>query len=160
MTGEKWLEAQYSVLGSVLIDDRVAAKVLHETSEQDYRGTCLTVFKAIKQLFLSGSAIDPVSVVGVLGSGYQQFILQLMEVTPTAANVDSYIAFVFPSAILGGSLRSGASGSPSAGRLSWSALPALMLVTMNLLSCPWQRISGCSARIHRRLGPALRVKSM
>lgn len=92
MTGEKWLEAQYSVLGSVLIDERVAAKVLHETSEQDYRGTCLTVFKAVKQLFLAGSAIDPVSVVGVLGSGYQQFVLQLMEITPTAANVDSYIA--------------------------------------------------------------------
>lgn len=89
---EKWLDAQYSVLGSVLISPEVAPKVMSGTTERDYYGTCLTVYKAIRDLFLSGASIDPVSVNSALGNKYQDFLMQLMEVTPTAANVDSYIA--------------------------------------------------------------------
>lgn len=92
VTDERWLDAQYSVLGSVLISPEVAPKVMSETSERDYVGTCLTVYKAIQKLFLSGTAIDPVSVAGLLGPSYQSFLVQLMEVTPTAANIDHYIA--------------------------------------------------------------------
>ncbi len=88
---EKWLEAQYSVLGSILISSEVAPKVMAGTSDRDYTGTCLTVFRAIKKLFLSGAAIDPVSVAGVLGPSYRNFLVQLMEITPTAANIDHYI---------------------------------------------------------------------
>ena len=92
LTENKWLEAQYSVLGSVLISPEVAPKVIHETSERDYTAACLTVYKAIRKLFLAGTAIDPVSVAGLLGTGYQSFLIQLMEITPTAANIDHYIA--------------------------------------------------------------------
>lgn len=92
VTDEKWLDAQYSVLGSVLLSSEVAPKVIAETSERDYTGTCLTVYKAIRSLFLSGAAIDPVSVAASLGPGYRDFLVQLMAVTPTAANVDYYIA--------------------------------------------------------------------
>lgn len=88
----KWLEAQYSVLGSVLISPEVAPKVIHETSERDYTAACLTVYKAIRKLFLDGSLIDPVSVAAALGPSYRDFLAQLMEITPTAANVDRYIA--------------------------------------------------------------------
>lgn len=92
LTENKWLEAQYSVLGSVLISPEVAPKVIHETSERDYTAACLTVYKAIRKLFLAGAAIDPVSVAGLLGYSYQGFLMQLMEITPTAANIDHYIA--------------------------------------------------------------------
>lgn len=91
MTSEAWLNAQYSVLGSALICEEVVPKVVSETSERDYFGTCLTVYKAIRKLFLSGAAVDPVSVNGALGGNYQSFLLQLMEITPTAANLDYYI---------------------------------------------------------------------
>ncbi len=91
MTNEAWLNAQYSVLGSALICSEVVPKVVSETSERDYFGTCLTVYKAIRKLFLSGAAVDPVSVNGALGGSYQSFLLQLMEITPTAANLDHYI---------------------------------------------------------------------
>ena len=91
LSNEAWLNAQYSVLGSALICAEVVPKVVSETSERDYFGTCLTVYKAIKKLFLSGTAVDPVSVNGALGGSYQSFILQLMEITPTAANLDYYI---------------------------------------------------------------------
>lgn len=88
---EKWLDAQYSVLGSVLISPEVTPRVMSGTSEQDYSGTCRTVFLAIKKLFLSGAAIDPVSVSGALGPNYRDFLVQLMQITPTAANIDAYI---------------------------------------------------------------------
>ena len=89
---DRWLDAQYSVLGSALISSEVVPKVLHETGENDYCSTCLTVYKAMRKLFLSGAAVDPVSVAGELGSNYRDFLRQLMEITPTAANVDHYIA--------------------------------------------------------------------
>lgn len=92
VTQEKWLDAQYSVLGSALISPEVVPKIMHETTEKDYFGTCLTVYKAIRKLFNSGASVDPVSVKGLLGDSYQSFLMQLMEITPTAANIDHYIA--------------------------------------------------------------------
>lgn len=91
VANERWLDAQYSVLGAVLIEPSVTAQVMAETSEGDYYGTCLTVYRAIRKLFLAGTEIDPVSVAGALGTDYQDFLVQLMQITPTAANVESYI---------------------------------------------------------------------
>lgn len=91
LNSESWLNAQYSVLGSALISPEVVPKILHETRESDYLGACQTVYKALRKLFNSGTPIDPVAVNHALGGGYQKFLLELMEVTPTAANLDMYI---------------------------------------------------------------------
>lgn len=91
VTDDKWLDAQYSVLGSMLISPEVVPKVMHETAENDYCGGCLTVFRAIRTLFLAGTPVDPVSVANTLGAKYREFLVQLMTVTPTAANIDLYI---------------------------------------------------------------------
>jgi replicative DNA helicase len=88
---DDWLQAQYSVLGSVLISPELTAKVVHETSERDYMGTCLTVYKSIRKLFLAGIPVDPVSLIGDLGPDYRKFVIDLMAITPTAANIDRYI---------------------------------------------------------------------
>lgn len=90
---ENWLDAQHGVLGSVLISPELVPKVMAETSESDFQGSCLTVYKAIKKLFLAGSDVDPISVLHVLGSGqeYRDYLMQLMEITPSAANIDTYI---------------------------------------------------------------------
>lgn len=92
VSDDRWLDAQYSVLGSALISPEVVPKVVSETSDRDYTGACLTVYRVIRKLFLAGTAVDPVSVAGVLGKNYRDFLVQLMEVTPTAANIDHYIA--------------------------------------------------------------------
>ncbi len=92
VTDDRWLDAQYSVLGSALISPEVVPKVVAETSDRDYSGACLTVYRVIRKLFLAGTAVDPVSVAGVLGNNYRDFLVQLMEITPTAANIDHYIA--------------------------------------------------------------------
>lgn len=92
ITSEDWLQAQNSVIGSALIDEKAAAIVLAETEESDYSGACRTVFAAMKQIYSQGKPLDPVVVGAQLGQDYRQFILELMEITPTAANLRQYIA--------------------------------------------------------------------
>lgn len=91
LTSEDWLRAQYSVLGAALLEEKVAVQVLSETEARDYNGPCRTIFNAMRGLFLQGQPLDPVSVASALGSDYRPFLHQLMEVTPTAANVGHHI---------------------------------------------------------------------
>ena len=91
VTNADWLQAQYSVLGSVLIEPALVPKVMQQTRKTDYAGPCQTVYEAMQKLFLDGKPVDVVSVNATLGGQYQAFLAQLMEVTPTAANLDHYI---------------------------------------------------------------------
>ena len=86
-----WLQAQYSVLGSALLEADLVPRVLTETSVQDYSGACRTVYTALHQLFSAGKPIDVVAVADILGEKYHNFLADLMRITPTAANVGYYI---------------------------------------------------------------------
>lgn len=88
---EDWTQAQYGVLGSVLLQPDLAPKVMHLTRAEDFSGGCRTVYDAMRQLFVAGSPVDVISVSAALGGEYRQFLVQLMEVTPTAANIEHYI---------------------------------------------------------------------
>lgn len=88
---ENWMDAQYAVLGSALLDAKVVPMVISGTCEEDFSGPCLAVYKAIKALFLSGTPVDPLIVRDRLDKSYTGFLTQLMEITPTAANVQHYI---------------------------------------------------------------------
>ena len=92
VTADKWTDAQYSVLGSALIEPKVVPRVLAQTCDSDFSGPCLTVYQAMSVVFNSGFPVDIVSVAAKLGKEYREFLAQLMEITPTAANVDTYIA--------------------------------------------------------------------
>lgn len=89
---QDWLDAQIGVLGSILIQPDLAAKVLAETCEEDFSGACLTVYRAIRTLFQQGKPADPIMISDALGGQYAEFLLQIMEVTPTAANLDHYVS--------------------------------------------------------------------
>lgn len=91
LTSEDWLQAQYSVIGAALIDPAVVPRVIGETTAKDFNGPCLTVYNAIRKVFNSGKAVDPVSVGAVVGPEYREFMIQVMEITPTAANIGQYI---------------------------------------------------------------------
>lgn len=92
MTNQSWLDAQYSVLGAALIEPKVVPRVMAETQESDFSGSCQTVYQAMSEVFRSGFPVDVVSVAAKLPSEYRQFIAQLMDITPTAANIGTYIA--------------------------------------------------------------------
>lgn len=90
---DKLLSAQVGVLGSMLIDDRTVGPVLQEIKAEyftaaEYR----TIFQAIRRLFQAGKPIDPVIVLGAVGDEYRDLLADIIQVTPTAANVKFYIA--------------------------------------------------------------------
>ena len=91
ITNEDWLQAQYSVLGAALLDEKTAIRVVTETAEEDYSGPAKTVYKTIRSLFVKGKPLDPVSVGSMLGSDYRGLLVQLMDMSPTAANVGHHI---------------------------------------------------------------------
>jgi len=92
VTQQEWLDAQVGVIGSVLIAPELAPKVLAETSEQDYTGDFRLIYNTMKRLFLAGKPADPVLVCAEIGEAISPKLIQIMEVTPTAQNIDHYIA--------------------------------------------------------------------
>lgn len=92
LLSQNLLNAQVGVLGSMLIDDTTVGQVMQTIRSSDFtEKQYLSVFMAIQHLFASGSKIDPVTVNDKLGGQYSKILLNLMELTPTAANVDAYI---------------------------------------------------------------------
>ena len=94
MTDEAWTYAQQSVLGSCLIDSRAIGAVLFELSEDDFQDVNRTIFTIIREKYTTGKPVDPVSVLDELGGSqeYRKYIVDLMDITPTAANVKTYAA--------------------------------------------------------------------
>lgn len=90
-SNQSWLDAQCGVLGSALIEPKVVAKVMAQTSEADFSDAYLTVYRAMIEVFESGFPVDIISVAAKLGAEYHDFLMQMMVITPTAANVDTYI---------------------------------------------------------------------
>ena len=91
---EKWIYAQQSILGSVLIDPRCAGKLVFRVGAEDFVEVYRTIYTAIRDLYTTGKAVDPVTVLHRLGGGqeYYKLLTELMEITPTAANIDAYIS--------------------------------------------------------------------
>ena len=93
--------AQQTVIGSMLIDDRCIPLVISKLTEDDFMDPiCRNFFRTICELAREGRPIDPVSVGGKLKADgdYVQWCIEVMEITPTAANVDTYISEVLEGA--------------------------------------------------------------
>ena len=91
---EAWMQAQQSVLGSVLIDDRCASFLVFGLAEEDFCESYRSLYRAIRELYTTGKPVDPVAVLNVVGDSYKDFIVQLMNITPTAANCKMYVDIV------------------------------------------------------------------
>lgn len=88
----RYYEAQLGVLGSMLIDGQhTAGLVMQGLQAEDFTGPNRAVFEACRKLFQAAKPIDAVTVGHQLGPEYKQLLLDLMELTPTAANVREYI---------------------------------------------------------------------
>lgn len=90
MVSEDWTQAQRSVVGSVLIDPKVLPMVLRLCKPTDMNGSCATIYAAMQELSLGGTPVDPVTVLARIGPAYEQELMQLMQLTPTAANAEAY----------------------------------------------------------------------
>ena len=103
------LEAEQSVLGSFLIDSRLVADVVGLLRAEDfYLEQNREIYEAIYTMFNFSQVIDPVTVLEKLRElGYyhdnsRDYVMQLMEITPTAANVVRYAGIVRDKAMLRG----------------------------------------------------------
>ena len=93
------VEAEQAVLGSMLIDPRCVPEVIDKLRPDDfYLKQNREIYETIYSMFNYSLTIDPVTVLEQMKQhGYydeQQsrgYILQLMDTTPTAANVREYI---------------------------------------------------------------------
>ena len=103
------LEAEQAVLGSILIDSRCITDVVGLVKPEDfYLPQNRDIFETIYTMFNYSQTIDPVTVLdkmkelGHYQDNSRDYILQLMEITPTAANVVRYANIVREKAMLRG----------------------------------------------------------
>ena len=102
------LEAEQSVLGSILIDSRCVNDVIGLVRPEDfYLQTNRDIFETIYEMFSYSQVIDPVTVLdkmrerGVYDEqSSTKYIMELMEITPTAANAKQYAQIVHDKALL------------------------------------------------------------
>lgn len=88
---QRWLDAQHSVLGAILLDGNLMRTAAMELTEAHFTGTCRTIYKAMRKLFLDGTEVDPVAVVNQIGNEYTGFVQGLMQIVPTTANFSLYV---------------------------------------------------------------------
>lgn len=97
------LEAEQSVLGSILIEPKCMEDVLmHLKPDSFYLPQHQQIFAAMVSMFTgSNGAIDPVLIADVLAkdgvydlSGGKEYLLQLAQSVPSTANVESYAKIV------------------------------------------------------------------
>ena len=103
------LEAEQAVLGSILIDSRCIADVIGVLRPEDfYLQQNREIYETIYTMFNFSQTIDPVTVLdkmrelGVYHDNSRDYIQQLMEITPTAANAARYAGIVRDKAMLRG----------------------------------------------------------
>ncbi len=102
------VEAEQAVLGSMLIDSRCVPQVIEHLRPEDfYLRQNRDIYETIYSMFSFSATIDPVTVLeqmrqnGVYDeNNSRNYILQLMDTTPTAANVGEYVEIVQDKALL------------------------------------------------------------
>ncbi len=125
------LEAEQAVLGSMLIDQNCIKDVMDKLQPGDfYLQQNRDIFETMYTMFSYSRPIDPVTVVGEMQKNgtfdentTQNYIIQLMDITPTSANVMEYVALVRGKSLLrsvataaGGDHFHGARGQRRSGR--------------------------------------------
>ena len=103
------VEAEQAVLGSILIDSRCLTDIIGLLTPDDfYLQQNREIYETIYTMFNFSQTIDPVTVLdkmrelGVYHENSRDYILQLMEITPTAANAVRYANIVREKAMLRG----------------------------------------------------------
>lgn len=91
-------EAEQAVIGSMLIDSSCIPDVVQKARSEDfYLEPNRDIFDTIFNMFSYSRTIDPITVLdqmrvrGVARDNSQNYLMELMQVTPTAANVMKYV---------------------------------------------------------------------
>lgn len=105
------LESEMAVLGSLLIDPDIVRPLLAEVREEDFQSPVnREIFQTARALFRAGKPVDAITIRESLKTDYTDYLVQLMEITPTSANWREYAAILRDkatlnrAAVLGGEL--------------------------------------------------------
>lgn len=100
-------EAEQAVLGSMLIDAECVKDVMDQLRPEDfYLRANREIFETIYSMFVYSKPIDGVTVAGEMeknglyNDNTRSYLLQLMEITPTSANVMEYVKIVRDKALM------------------------------------------------------------
>ena len=104
------LEGEQAVLGSMLIDERCVKDVMDKLRPSDfYLRQNRDIFETIYSMFTYARPIDGITVCEEMRKNgtydentTRSYLAQLMEITPTSANVMEYVAIVHDKALLRG----------------------------------------------------------
>jgi len=102
------IEAEQSVIGSMIIDKTAIAQAAEGLKEEDfYRDSHKVIFKAIIKMFQKDMAVDLVTLLEYLKStsqlenaGGATYVTEISGSVPTTANLSSYIKIVSEKSLL------------------------------------------------------------
>ena len=100
-------QAEQAVLGSMLIDPDCIKDVMDKLQPEDfYLRANRDIFETIYHMFIYSRPIDGVTVAGemerngVYNDNTRDYLVQLMDVTPTSANVMEYVKIVLDKSLM------------------------------------------------------------
>ena len=100
-------QAEQAVVGSILIDPECVPAVMEKLRADEFYGKLnRNIFETVYHMFAYGITIDPVTILdqmrirGVYEENCEQYLAEVMRMTPTAANVLEYAAIVRNRALL------------------------------------------------------------
>lgn len=102
------IEGEQAVIGSMLIDSTCVKDVMERLRPEDfYLRQNREIFETIYSMFIYSKPIDGITVAGEMQKNgtfdpntTRDYLIQLMDVTPTSANVMEYVAIVRDKALL------------------------------------------------------------
>lgn len=98
------LEPQVAVLGSLLISPELVGQAVERVRDEDFVSPrCRMVWQAIRGQYAEDKPVDPVTIRerlgGRPGDNWSQYLLELMDLTPTAVNVWEYVSLLREEAV-------------------------------------------------------------
>lgn len=88
---DRLITSAVGVLGSMLIDEAAVGPMLMAVSEDDFHvPEQKNVYRVIRELYSEGNGVDVILVNDRLGGKYGEYLADLINATPTAANADAY----------------------------------------------------------------------
>lgn len=99
------LEAEQTVIGSIMIDTKVMPQVLEALNEDDFlNSACKMIFAVCRDMFIGGEKPDVITVMNRLAEAnrwteqdykdYKIHITQMVQIVPAMSNLPQYISIV------------------------------------------------------------------
>lgn len=148
------MEAEQSVLGALMLDNRAWDRIADKISEQDfYRPEHRVIFSALFELTRRSQPMDMVTVQGVLiehrqleAAGGEAYLYELVKNTPSAANIVAYAGIVREKSILRQLIE-------TATDITESAFDTQGKSSRDILDAAEQRVFYIAEQNHRGAGP-------